>query len=68
MASVYRYDHKDSGQGLFRATAESTFEYLKELKNNPSYRGMKSVEMVKEMEVGSPLITLRQLVEKDKKD
>ena len=47
MASVYKFDHKDPGQGLFRSTAEATIEYLKELKNIPSYRGMQRVEMVK---------------------
>ena len=47
MASVYKYDRKDPGQGLFRPTAETTIEYLKELKNIPSYRGMQRVEMVK---------------------
>ena len=47
MASVYKYDHKDPGQGLFRTTAETTIDYLKELKKIPSYRGMRRVEMVK---------------------
>ena len=47
MASVYKYDHKDVGQGLFRTTAEATIDYLKELKNIPSYRGMQRVEIVK---------------------
>jgi 5'-nucleotidase len=47
MASVYKYEHKDAGQGLFRTTAETTIDYLKELKNIPSYRGMQRVEMVK---------------------
>ena len=49
MATVYKYDHKDPGQGLFRPTAETTIEYLKELKSIPSYRGMQRVEMVKEL-------------------
>ena len=47
MAAVYKYDHKDPGQGLFRPTAETTIEYLKKLKNIPSYRGVRRVEMVK---------------------
>ena len=47
MATVYKYDHKDPGQGLFRPTAETTIEYLKGLKNIPSYRGISRVEMVK---------------------
>ncbi|MDD3892399.1 MAG: 5'-nucleotidase C-terminal domain-containing protein, partial [Bacteroidales bacterium] len=47
MASVYKYDHKDPGQGLFRTSAEATIDYLKELKNIPSYRGVRRVEMVK---------------------
>ena len=46
MASVYKYDRKDPGQGLFRPTAETTIEYLKELKIIPSYRGMSRVEIV----------------------
>lgn len=50
MASVYKYEHNDSGQGLFRPTAESTIDYLKNLKNIPSYREVKRVEMVKEKE------------------
>ena len=48
MAVVYKFDRKDPGQGLFRPTAETTIEYLKKLKNIPSYRGVKRVEMVKE--------------------
>ncbi len=47
MSSVYKYDHKDAGQGLFRPTAETTIDYLKELKRIPSYRGMQRVEIVK---------------------
>lgn len=47
MASTYKYDHKDPGQGLFRPTAETTIDYLKELKNIPSYRGVQRVEIVK---------------------
>lgn len=47
MAAVYKYDHKDPGQGLFRPTAEVTINYLKKLKNIPSYRGMSRIEMVK---------------------
>jgi len=46
MASVYRYEREDSGQGLFRPTAETTIDYLKKQKNIPSYRGVKRVEMV----------------------
>jgi len=47
MASVYKYEHKDPGQGLFRPTAEITIDYLKQLKSIPSYRGVKRVELVK---------------------
>ena len=47
MASTYKYDHKDAGQGLFRTSAEATIDYLKALKTIPSYRGMQRVEMVK---------------------
>ena len=47
MASSYKYERKDPGQGLFRPTAESTIDYLKKLKNIPSYRGMQRVEIVK---------------------
>ena len=47
MASTYKYDHKDAGQGLFRSSAEATIDYLKVLKNIPSYRGIQRVEMVK---------------------
>ncbi|MDD4347327.1 MAG: hypothetical protein PHZ11_10720 [Desulfitobacteriaceae bacterium] len=47
MSSIYQYKHKDPGQGLFHNSAESTIEYLKELKNIPSYRGGQRVEMVK---------------------
>lgn len=47
MASVYKYEHKDPGQGLFRPTAETTIDYLKQLKSIPSYRGVKRVELVK---------------------
>ena len=47
MAAVYKYDHKDPGQGLFRPTAEVTIDYLKKLKNIPSYRGMSRIELVK---------------------
>lgn len=45
MASVYKYDHKDPGQGLFRPTAEAAIDYLKALKKIPSYRGVQRVEM-----------------------
>ena len=48
MATIYKYDRKDPGQGLFRPTAETTIEYLKDLKSIPSYRGIHRVEMVKE--------------------
>lgn len=47
MSSVYKFDHKDPGQGLFRTSAKATIDYLKELKNIPSYRGIKRVEIVK---------------------
>ena len=47
MSSVYKFDRKDPGQGLFRPSAETTIEYLKGLKTIPSYRGMQRVEMVK---------------------
>ncbi len=47
MAAVYKYEHKDPGQGLFRPTAEVTINYLKKLKNIPSYRGISRIEMVK---------------------
>lgn len=47
MASIYRYERQDPGQGLFRPTAESIIEYLKELKNIPCYKGMKRVEIAK---------------------
>ena len=47
MAAVYKYDHKDPGQGLFRPTAEVTIDYLKKLENIPSYKGMSRIEMVK---------------------
>ena len=50
MATVYTYDHQDPGQGLFRPTAETTIEYLEELKSIPSYRGMRRVEIVKQAE------------------
>lgn len=47
MSSVYKFDHKEPGQGLFRTSAEATIDYLKELKNIPSYRGIKRVEIVR---------------------
>jgi len=47
MASVYRYEHKDNGQGLFRTTAEGIIDYLKNLKKIPDYRGEKRVELIK---------------------
>ncbi|MDD2564892.1 MAG: bifunctional UDP-sugar hydrolase/5'-nucleotidase [Salinivirgaceae bacterium] len=47
MAAVYKYDHKDPGQSLFRTSAEVTIDYLKTLKTIPSYRGVKRVKMVR---------------------
>ena len=47
MASVYKYDHKDKGQGLFRTTAEGIIDYLRNLKKIPDYREEKRVELVK---------------------
>ncbi len=47
MASTYKYDHKDAGQGLFRSSAEATIDYLKALKTIPSYRGMQRVKMAR---------------------
>ena len=47
MASIYSYERQDPGQGLFRPTAESIIEYLKELKNIPSYKGVQRVEIAK---------------------
>ena len=47
MASTYKYDHKDAGQGLFRPTAETTIDYLKELKQIQSYKGVQRVKIVK---------------------
>ena len=44
-ATVYDYEHNDPGTGLFRPTAESMIDYLKELKTIPSYRGEKRVEI-----------------------
>ncbi len=46
MASVYVYEHDDQGTGLFRPTAESMIEYLKELKKIPSYKGENRVEII----------------------
>ncbi|HHX35234.1 MAG TPA: bifunctional metallophosphatase/5'-nucleotidase [Gammaproteobacteria bacterium] len=46
MASVYKYERKDPGQGLFRPTAETTIDYLRELKTIPRYSGVKRVEMM----------------------
>jgi len=51
MATVYTYDHKDPGQGLFKPTAETTIEYLKELKSIPSYRGLRRVEIEHHMKI-----------------
>jgi len=47
MSSVYKYEHKDSGRGLFRTTAEGIIDYLKKLKKIPDYQGEKRVEVVK---------------------
>lgn len=46
MASVYMSDSRDPGESLFLLTAESTIEYLKELKQIPSYRDERRVEIV----------------------
>lgn len=43
MALTYSYEHEDAGQALFKTTAETTIEYLRNLKNIPSYRGVKRV-------------------------
>jgi 5'-nucleotidase len=45
MASVYKYEHQDPGTGLFKPTAESMIEYLRGLKQIPSYKNEKRVEM-----------------------
>jgi 5'-nucleotidase / UDP-sugar diphosphatase len=45
MAVVYKYDHKDPGQSIFRTTAEGTIEYLKALQKVRSYRGEKRVNI-----------------------
>lgn len=45
MASVYKYEHQDPGTGLFIAAAESMIGYLRDLKNIPSYRNEKRVEI-----------------------
>lgn len=47
MASVYKYEHTDPGQGLFRPTAETTIDYIKKKKTIPSYKGIKRLEIVK---------------------
>lgn len=47
MASVYKYEHKDPGTGLFLPTAESMIEYLRGLKRVPSYNNEKRIEMDK---------------------
>lgn len=44
MASVYKYEHQDQGTGLFKPTAESMIEYLRGLKQIPSYKNEKRVE------------------------
>ncbi len=46
MASVYVFEQDDPGTGLFRPTAESMIDYLKELKRIPSYQDEKRVEIV----------------------
>lgn len=43
MASIYTYEHEDAGTSLFRPTAESMIEYLRRLKQIPSYKGEKRV-------------------------
>jgi len=45
MASVYQYEHRDPGTGLFTPTAESMIEYVRGLKQIPSYRNEKRVEI-----------------------
>jgi 5'-nucleotidase / UDP-sugar diphosphatase len=45
MAVVYKYDHKDPGQSLFRTTADGTIEYLKTIQKVRSYRGEKRVNI-----------------------
>lgn len=45
MATVYTYEYQDPGQGLFRPTAETTIDYLKQLKHIPSYRSVTRVEL-----------------------
>lgn len=46
MATVYIYEHDDPGTGLFRPTAESMIEHLKELKQIPSYQNESRVEII----------------------
>ena len=48
MATVYDYEHEDPGTGLFRPTAESMIDYLKELKYIPSYKYESRVELINE--------------------
>ena len=43
MALSYSYAHEDTGQALFKTTAETTIEYLRNLKNIPSYKGVTRV-------------------------
>lgn len=43
MALSYSYQHEDIGQALFKTTAETTIEYLRNLKNIPSYKGVTRV-------------------------
>ncbi|MDD4514076.1 bifunctional UDP-sugar hydrolase/5'-nucleotidase [Massilibacteroides sp.] len=48
MSAAYRFDHKDPGKSLFRTTAESMIEYLKELRTIPSYRNEQRTKVIKE--------------------
>ncbi len=48
MATVYDFEHQDSGTGLFRPTAESMIEYLRNQKQIASYRNEKRVEIIKQ--------------------
>lgn len=45
MASSYQFEHKNKGTGLAKTTAECTIEYLRELKEIPSYSNEKRVEI-----------------------
>lgn len=46
MASIYKYDHKDPGKGLFRPTAESIIEYIKKRKSIPSYKNESRIKVI----------------------